>query len=369
MKLFTKRNGVTINLSTEGLIRAIVLVVAAVVLFRFVGSVSRQLELIGIAFFLALALNPAVSWLSRHLRIKKRVWATGLAYVIVLSLLVGFVVLVAPPFVRQTNNFVQSIPSTLERVKTDDNPVGRLVNRYDLHDEVDDFTEDITSKVGDAPSLVVSTASRVGAVVISVLTVVVLTFMMLVEGPLWLRRWKAILPEDKREPYSKLARDMYKVVTGYVNGQVLIAAIASFFAMTALLIASSILDVSVNIIAAGAIVFLLGLIPLIGNTLAAILVVIICLFVSWPLALVMGIYFPLYQQLENVTLQPHIQAKNNQLTPLVVFVAAIVGAGLGGLLGAFIAIPAAGCLRIVLEHHFGKQLVPTEEKVEAATEK
>lgn len=159
---------------------------------------------------------------------------------------------------------------------------------------------------------------------------------------------------------------MYGVITGYVNGQVLIAAIATFFAMIALLIATQILDVSINIVAAGAIVFLLGLIPLVGNTLAAILVVIICLFTSVPLAIIMAIYFPVYQQLENITLQPHIQARTNQLTPLVVFAAAIIGAGFGGLLAAFVAIPVAGCLRILLEYHFGTKLVPTEEKVAKA---
>lgn len=368
MKIFTKRNGVTINLSTEGIIRAILLIAVAVIAFRFIGNISRQLELIGISVFLALALNPAVSWLSRQLHIKRRVWATGLAYVVVISLLVGFLILVVPPFVKQTNTFINNVPDTLKSLKSESNPAGRVVTRYQLQDEIDNFVHDVTSRVDEAPGYVINTASRVGGIIASILTVFVLTFMMLVEGPLWLRRWAAILPDDKREPYKKLARDMYGVITGYVNGQVLIAAIASFFAMLALLIATAVLGVSVNIVAVGAIVFLFGLIPLIGNILAAILVVIICLFVSWPLALVMGIYFPVYQQLENVTLQPHIQAKTNQLTPLVVFIAAIVGAGFGGLLGAFIAIPAAGCLRILLEYRLGEKLIPTEEKVAKATE-
>lgn len=366
MKLFNNRKGVTINFSTEGIIRAVILIMLAILAFRFIGNISSQLELIGISVFLALALNPAVSWLSRRLHLKRRVWATGLAYVVVLSLLVGFIVLVVPPFVKQTQSFVTTIPSTLESLKSGSNPAGRVVQRYSLEDEIDNFTHDLTGRVSDAPQYVLSTASRVGNILISILTVFVLTFMMLVEGPLWLKRWAAILPDDKREPYKKLARDMYGVITGYVNGQVLIAAIATFFAMIALLIATQILDVSINIVAAGAIVFLLGLIPLVGNTLAAILVVIICLFTSVPLAIIMAIYFPVYQQLENITLQPHIQARTNQLTPLVVFAAAIIGAGFGGLLGAFVAIPVAGCLRILLEYHFGTKLVPTEEKVAKA---
>ncbi len=366
MKFFTKDTGVTINISSEAIVRVLVLVFVGFLALRFFGTISHQLELIAIAAFLALALNPAVSWLSRRLRIKSRVWATGLAYIVVLGILIAFVVVVVPPFVKQTNTFLQNVPQTLQDLREGDTPPGRLIQRYSLQDEIDNISHEIGNRASDVPGAVFSAAGRVGGVFISVLTVIVLTFMMLVEGPLWLKRIHTLLPAHKQAPYKELAGKMYRVITGYVNGQVLIAAIAAFFAMVALLIASTLTDSSINIIAMGCIVFLFGLIPLIGNTLAAIVVVIISLFSSWPLAIVMAIYFPVYQQIENATLQPHIQAKNNQLTPLLVFVAALVGAGFGGLLGAFVAIPAAGCLRILLEYKFGNRLLPTEQKVEAA---
>lgn len=366
MKLFKKGKGITINLSTEGIIRVIVLVAFAILAFRFIGNVTHQLELIAIAAFLALALNPAVSSISRRLHIKSRVWATGLAYIIVVTILTAFALVVVPPFVRQTQTFVHNIPDTLSQLKDENTAPGRLVKRYNLQDEIDKASDELKSRASDAPSYVITTATRVGGAFASMITVIVLTFMMLVEGPLWFKRLWAILPPEKRKPYKGLAKKMYDVITGYVNGQVLIAAIASFFAMTALVIASRVTDSAPNILAIGGIVFLFGLIPLIGNILAAVLVVILCLFVSTPLALIMAVYFPVYQQIENITLQPHIQAKNNQLTPLIVFVAAILGAGFGGLLGAFIAIPAAGCLRILLEYHFGDDLLVTEDKIESA---
>ncbi len=77
------------------------------------------------------------------------------------------------------------------------------------------------------------------------------------------------------------------------------------------------------------------------------MVVIICLFVSFPMALTMAIFFLLYQQIENATLQPYIQSKYNELTPLIVFIAALIGVSVAGFLGALIAIPVAGCLRIL----------------------
>ena len=69
----------------------------------------------------------------------------------------------------------------------------------------------------------------------------------------------------------------------------------------------------------------------------------------------MLIYFIVYQQIENATIQPYIQAKKNQLTPLLVFVSALIGVGFGGILGAFVAIPVAGCIKILLEDQFEKR--------------
>ena len=363
MKLFTKKAGITINISTEAIMRTIILVLFAFLALMFIGKIGHELELLGVAAFLAIALNPAVSWLSHKLHIKSRVWATGLAYIVVLVLLSGFLALVVPPLVRQTNSFVKTVPKTINSTKDQNTTIGRLVNRYHLQPQIDKVTDDVTAHLSDAPGVAVSTAGRVGGIFISVLTVIVLTFMMLVEGPLWLKRFYEVLPEDKSKTYKMLGHKMYGVITSYVNGQVLIAAIAAFFAFVALTIASHFTHVSVNAVAMAGIVFLFGLIPLIGNTIAAVVVVLICAFSSLPLAIVMAIYFPIYQQIENATLQPHIQAKNNQLTPLLVFAAALIGAGFGGLLGAFVAIPAAGCLRIVIEHHFGDKLAPTAQTV------
>ena len=368
MKLLSKRSGITINISTEAIVRIIVLVLSAFLFISFVDKIAHELELFGVAAFLALALNPAVSWLSRRLHIKSRVWATGLAYIVVLALLSVFLILVVPPIVRQTNSFVRTIPSTVGNLKDQNTSAGRLIQRYHLQPQLAKVTHDLNARLSDTPGVVFSAAGRVGSVFVAVITIIVMTFMMLVEGPLWLARIYELVPAGKRETYKDLAHKMYRVITGYVNGQVLIAAIASLFAFAALTIASHFTHVSVNSIALAGIVFLFGLIPLIGNTIAAVFVVLVCAFSSIPLAIAMAVYFPVYQQIENATLGPFIQAKSNQLTPLLVFMAALVGAGFGGLLGAFVAIPAAGCLRILLEHHLGGRLTPTAESVEKSKE-
>jgi predicted PurR-regulated permease PerM len=354
MKLFTKKSGITINISSEAIVRAVVIIVLTLIGIQFLGQIAYQLQLIFTAAFLALALNPAVSWFASKLKNKSRTGATGLSFVIVILLLGTFFTFVVPPIATQMIGFVKEIPETVASVSDEDSPIGNFVRRYSLEDEVTSISDDLKAQAGKIPSTVVSTAGVVGGAIISTITVLVLSFMMLVEGPRWFDRLWAIQPKDKREHRRKLAHKMYQVVTGYVNGQVLIALLAALFAMAALLIGSSLTGSTINVVAMGGIVFLFGLIPLIGNTLAAVIVILVSLFTSLGLAIGMGVYFLLYQQIENVTLQPYIQAKSNQLTPLIVFIAALIGAGFGGILGAFVAIPVAGCIRVLMEEHFGE---------------
>jgi len=150
---------------------------------------------------------------------------------------------------------------------------------------------------------------------------------------------------------------MYRIVTGYVNGQVLLALLVSMLGLVALLISSTLLHVSVNAVALAGIMFFTGLIPMIGHLIGAVIVVTACLFVSVPLAIIMLIFIFVHQQVENITLQPYIQAKFNELTPLLVFIAALLGIGFGGLIGAFIAIPAAGCAKILVEDYLEKRKI------------
>ncbi len=366
MKFFTSRHKIsTVSISNDTIIRAILIAIGALITLRVLSSLTHQLTLIGVSVFLAMALNPAVAWITRQLKVKSRGLATGIAYLIVLGVLITFSLLVVPPLVRQTTDFVRDIPQTITEFRDQDSTLARSLHKYKLDDQLDKITHELNGKVGNLSGPVLSTAGRIGGTLISIITVLVLTFMLLVEGPVWISRIWAMQPADERERRKKVAYKMYRVVTGYVNGQVLIAAIAATFAAVALVIGSSLANVTVNPMALAGIVFLFGLIPLIGNTLAAAIVVLFCLFVSPGLAVGMAVYFLVYQQVENATLQPYIQARSNNLTPLIVFVSALIGASLGGLLGALAAIPLAGCIRVIFDEYFADHL-PTAETIENA---
>ena len=329
--------------------------VVAMLVISFFKNIAQPLTLIFISFFLALALNPAVSWIAYRLKSKSRVRATAVAYIIVISLVAGFFALTVPPFVKEVKDFINDAPSVVENFKTQDSTIADLARRYNINQQIEEITSDLSSRLSDIRGPVISTSKRVGATFVSIIAVLVMTFMMLIEGPMWFEKLWRTMPQKRRAHNKDLARRMYGMVTGFVNGQLILAVIASLFALVALLIASTILDVSINVIALAGIVALLGLIPLIGNPLAAIIVVIACLFNSFALALVMLIYFIVYSQIENVTLQPYVQSKANDLTPLIVFVSALIGIGFGGILGALVAVPIAGCIKILIEDYYANR--------------
>jgi predicted PurR-regulated permease PerM len=337
-----------LTVSNRTIVRIILLIVATYFGIRFALYISNVLVLVFVAFFLALALNPAVSWFARKLRLKSRITATGISFLTVIAILSLFLIYVVPPLVRQTVVFVDELPENIESLQTDDTATGRFVRRYNLDEQLEGFKDNVQERTKNVGEPVVATAGRVGNALLSIITVLVLTFMMLVEGHVWIKKYFSVIPKKRREHQKMLAKKMYRVVTGYVNGQLLLALIAASLAFIVMVIASTLLNVSINAVALAGILIFTGLIPMIGNAIGGVIVTLACLFVSTPLAIIMGIFFVLYQQIENVSLQPYIQAKYNELSPLLVFVAALVGVGLGGFLGALVAIPTAGCLKILL---------------------
>jgi predicted PurR-regulated permease PerM len=357
-----KKDAVEITVSNATLLRIVLFFVSVVLIGRFFDTVSHSITLIFMSFFLALALNPAVAWVSKRLKNRSRTRATAIAYVSVLTVLIAFFSLIVPPLVDQTSDFISDVPQTLKDLEDDEGVVGNFIRDNDLENQITDFANEWSSDFSAVSDQAVSLASRIISNIISIVTVLILTFMMLVEGPKWLAAFWKQYPKDKRSHAKKMVRRMYEVVTNYVNGQVLVAAIGAAFAIVTLAITTTIFDVStINAVALGGIVFLFSLIPMFGATIAAIIVVLFSLFASVPLAITMAVYFIVYQQIENASIQPYIQSRGNELTPMLVFIAAIIGVGLGGILGAFVAIPVAACIKILVDDYLDSRQTSDKE--------
>jgi predicted PurR-regulated permease PerM len=346
---------VTVNITNKTIVRTILWVVATIILYKFFDKIAHVITLVFAAFFLALALNPVVSWSRNRMHLKSRAQATAVSYLFVVTFLIIFFVLVTPPLVRQTRTFVKQVPQTVTNFQEQDSSLARTARRLHLDKKLSEAASNFASNYSNYGTTLLNTGRRIAEAIASVFAVLVMAFMMLVEGPKWLELYFNTLPERKRARQRKIAYKMYRAVTGYVNGQVIIAAVAAIFAFITLEIAGNVLDVESNAAALAGIVFVFGIIPLFGNPIAAILVVLVSALNSLSLAIIMAIYFVIYFFIENHSLQPYVQSRLNELTPLMVFVAALVGVAFGGILGAIVAIPAASAIKILAEDYYERR--------------
>lgn len=357
---------IRVTISNRTVIRVLGLVIGSYLFILAISKASHALTLLFIAFFLSLALNTPVHALAQSIPGKRRgnrTLATALSFFIIIGLLGGFIASIAPPLVKQTSSFIKEAPALVEQLQDENSSTGTFIRKYKLEDQVDKLSSQLQSRLKNISGSAFSTITRIGSSVFSMLTVLVLTFMMLIEGPRWIAFARRLLPDDKEPRYERLARDMYRVVKGYVNGQVLLAAIAALLIVIPLFI----LHVSYPI-ALMVIVFVCGLIPLVGHTIGAVIVSSVALFHSPVTALIVLGYYIAYQQIENYVVQPRVQANSTDMSPLLVFASVIVGVSFSGLLGGLVAIPLAGCLRIlVLDYLSRKKLLSPSNHHELPT--
>lgn len=356
---------VALTISFKTFVRLTLLIVATIAILSAVHKASHALLLIFTAFFLALALNGPVHWLSLQLPGKKRgnrTLATTLSYLIIILLLGGFLASIVPPLTHQTESFINSAPKIVRDFRSQDSATGRFIRQHHLEKQVDNVSRQLNDRLKHLGGTAFSTFQKVGSSVFSLLTILVLTFMMLVEGPRWLNFAREVVPDHHHSLYDRLSADMYKVVKGYVNGQVLLAGLASLLIVPAILVLHIGYPAALMVV-----VFICGLIPMVGHTIGAIIVTLVALFHSTSSAVIILIYYILYQQIENYLIQPRIQANTTNMSPLLVFSAVIVGVSFGGLFGGLVAIPVAGCLRIALLEYLRNQKIIDTPEFEKAT--
>ena len=322
---------------------AVLGITALVIVVLLLGYLAWQvLSWILIAILLAAALNPAVEVLER--RGMGRLAAASVVFSAALLVLTLIGVLVVPPLVSQVSDFINTVPDFIDDLTAGRGPLGWLQDDYQIVDRIRAAIE----KQGPGGVLglsepVLDVVRSVVTVVAGFITIIFLTFFMLLEGPRTVESLLGLLPDSARPRYERVGRDIYKTISGYVTGNLLISVIAGTLATVMLFVVGSEFA-----IALGLLVAVLDLIPLAGATLAAIIVsTVIVIETGWFRGLVVIVFFIAYQQFENHVLQPLVYGRTVQLSPLTVLCAVLIGAQLAGIIGALLAIPVAGSLLAV----------------------
>lgn len=345
-----------VEFRSRTVLRILGIAIAVAVVLEVVWISRHVLTWVAIAVFLALALDPLVCWIERRGRIP-RAPAIAVAYLLVAIVIVGVGATFVPKLVSEVNGFVQALPGYVHDLTHGRGRLGFLERKYHIVEKVREQVEKGgASRLLGLSGAALAITKSVITIIVASITIVFLTFFMLLEGRAWVERFYALLPERSRPRWRRVGGDVYRTVGGYVTGNLLISLIAGVSATVVLLLMGV-----PYAVALGLLVALLDLIPLAGATVAGIVVVGISFLHSVPAGIVLLVFIVVYQQLENHFLQPVIYGRTVQLSPLTVLIAVLVGAELAGILGALAAIPVAGTIQVIVRDMLAQRRSPVSE--------
>ncbi len=325
------------------------------------------LIIIGVSIFLALALKPLVRKVN-HLftkffgKDKKHQTASVVfAYLIVVLVVGSILAIVGPVVVNESARFIHNFPETFETTFggwEGVNNLGHAIGINDLQGEIYKGVEGISDSIlGVLGNNLVSSVSGIADVVMKVVLVLVITLLFLLEGPGMLdKMWARFDAKKDGKGTVKVAKRtfhrMADVVSTYVSRQMMVAVLDGCATMVIVFILSLILGFSPSLaMPMGMITMIFYMIPMFGQFIGGTLVTVL-LFISNPIAaLTFAIIYILYAQIENNIISPKIQGSALRLQPVIILCAITIGMYMFGLLGAIIAIPIAGCIRVLIEEY------------------
>ncbi|MGH3686900.1 MAG: AI-2E family transporter [Pseudonocardiaceae bacterium] len=297
------------------------------------------LVLIGLALFLAIGLEPAVSVLARRWLPR---WAAVLTVLVAgLAVVSGFLVAAIPPLVGQATGFITQTPAILTRLQNHNSLLGQLNERFHVQQRLQQTLS------GDA-SAVVNGLLGAGQIVFSALTtaliLIVLTVYFLIDLPRIRATLYRLVPHSRRPRAILLGDEILAKVGSYVLGNLLISLIAGILTFIFLIIIGVPYALLLSIFVA-----ILDLLPVIGSTIAGVVVCLVALSVSLPVCLATIGFFLAYRLAEDYLLVPRIIGRVVKVPALVTVVAVLVGGALLGIVGALVAIPAAAALLLLVQ--------------------
>lgn len=319
-------------------------VLTALLLWHTLGRLTTTITLVVVAFFLTLALNPLVEFLTR--RGVRRGGAVTLVFIGLIAVFTLLGLVVVPPVISQGGELAKNAPGYLDQILKN-SVVQDLDRHYDLVDKIQaEANKRLTD--GNFLSSVFGGVLGVGAAVIGGLfqgfTVLVLTLFLLASLPRVKQAAYAMVPATRRPRFISLSEEIMRRVGSYAIGQVAVATINAVCSWIMMMIVgipyAAVLAVAVGF---------LGLVPMVGATIGASLVCLVGIFDEPKKAVIALIYYVVYQQLENYVVAPRIMQRTVSVPGAVTVVAALAGGTLLGVLGALLAIPVAAGLLLLYE--------------------
>ncbi|MER5756600.1 AI-2E family transporter [Streptomyces sp. NPDC002088] len=341
--------------------RAMVLALALIAVFQLGSWAFHQLTglLINIliAFFLALAIEPAVSWMAAHGM--RRGVATFLVFFGLLIAIAGFVTLLGSMLAGQIIKLIEGFPDYLDSVINWINTTFHTeLRRVDIQEGL--LHSDWLRKYAqNSAAGVLDVSTQVLGGLFQLLTVGLFSFYFAADGPRLRRTLCSVLPPSRQAEVLRAWEIAVDKTGGYIYSRglmALISGIAHYILLEALGIPyAPVLGLWVGVVS--------QFIPTIGTYLAGALPMLIAFTVNPWYVLWVLIFVVVYQQFENYVLQPKLTSKTVDIHPALAFGSVVAGTALLGAVGALIAIPAVATLQAFLGAYVKRYAVTDDPRV------
>jgi predicted PurR-regulated permease PerM len=307
-------------------------------LVRLVVVSAAILALIGLSFFLAVGLEPFVAWLTR-LRLPRQV-AVAIVAMTAVGIMVGFLIAAIPILTAQVESVAHNLPHYLTQMKDHSTTLGRLDARFHIADRITQMT---TTGAPAISSGMLTAGRAVLNVTVSSLTVLVLTIYLLVDLPRIRRLIYRMIPASRRARVILIGDEVSVKVGQYVLGNLVTSGIAGAGTLVWLLAwhvpYPFVLAITVAIF---------DLIPIVGSTVAGVIVSLVALTVSFPVAIATAVFYIAYRLIEDYLITPRIIGRAVDVPGTATLLAVLIGGAALGLIGALVAIPVAAAIDILL---------------------
>jgi predicted PurR-regulated permease PerM len=345
--------------SVRAILRIVGVVVACGVTLYLLYLLRKPIGWIALAVFIAVAVSSPVNRLERHM---SRGLAIALVYLGLILVPIGLAALVIPPMVTQATHLANDVPGYARDVQDFVNKNKRLREidqKYDITGELQKQAAKLPAKIGDAAKILGDLGLGLVNSIFALLNIMILSIFLVARGRQWVDAALRLRPPHEHDRWRRVLDRTAAAVSGYVQGALAVALIAGIQTYIVLTILGVPFRAPLAVLAG-----LFSLIPLVGATIAAIIIGIVTLFTNFPTAtIVWTIWAVVYQQIENNLVQPQIQRRTVQIQPFFVLVAVLFGSTLIGVVGAIVAIPVAATIQILLHEWW---VTRQEARAEAA---
>lgn len=314
-------------------------------LFGLLLSISSILVMVVVALFLAAGLNPLVEWVMRRRIRDRRIgrgWAVVVVIVLVIAVIALFVAAIAPIISEQVALITREAPGWLDQLQRN-RQVQKWNADYELITKAKEYIaggEFTKSLFGGVLGFSLAVLSALG----STFVVIVLTLYFLASLPTIKEALYRLAPASRRARVTDLGDRIVRGVGGYVSGAFLVSVCAAISSLIFLLV----VGLGEYAVALSFVVGVLALIPMVGSTIAMVIVSAIALTESWVTAVVCLVFYLVYQQFENYVLYPQVMKKSVDVPGSITLIAALIGAALLGIMGALMAVPVAAAILLIV---------------------